>query len=293
MGARKDQNRYGVVFSELHSVALADMDGDGLKDIVTGKTFYSHHEKSPQWNAGAVVYWFRLVRTESGVDWIPWQIAEDTGIGRQITVKDVNGDKLPDVVVGGMKGGNVLLQQRHQVSADEWAAMQPKPRSGKVVRNDRGKPAGFDETGHVPGAIEGEEMKVLRMSAGKAGTQNMSRFSKGRWSGDSQLFWSRATPRARLDLEFAIPKGGTFDVEAHFTTARDYAIINVLLDNKALGEPLDLFDYPDVRTTGLLKLDRRKLDAGKHKLTLETIGANESAVKKHMVGFDFLRLVPR
>ena len=103
----------------------------------------------------------------------------------------------------------------------------------------------------------------------------------------------RDQPRARLDLEFEIPKAGNFDVEAHFTTARDYAIINVLLDSKALGEPLDLFDHPDVRTTGVLKLGQRTLKAGKHKLTLETIGTNESAVKKYMVGLDYLRLVPR
>lgn len=292
MGARKDQNRYGVVFSELHSVALADMDGDGLKDIVTGKTYYSHHEKSPQWNAGAVVYWFKLKRTKSGVDWIPWQAAKDTGIGRQITIADVNADKIPDIVVGGMKGGNVLIQQRHSVSQSEWDAMQPQPHTGKYVRLDRGRAAKFEKN-HVPGAIEGESLKVLRVSTGKVGTQKMAKFRKGRWSGDSQLFWSSAKPRARLDLEFSIPKSGRFDIEAQFTTAKDYAIINVLLDNKALGEPLDLFDYPDVRTTGILTLDQRQLKAGKHKLTLETIGANESAVKKYMVGLDFLRLVPR
>ncbi|MEO2161284.1 MAG: VCBS repeat-containing protein, partial [bacterium] len=37
MGAKAEENPYGLHFSELHSVALADMDGDGLKDIVTGK----------------------------------------------------------------------------------------------------------------------------------------------------------------------------------------------------------------------------------------------------------------
>jgi len=38
MGSHPSENKYGVLFSELHSVALADIDGDGLKDIVTGKT---------------------------------------------------------------------------------------------------------------------------------------------------------------------------------------------------------------------------------------------------------------
>ena len=71
MGSRPEQSRYGLVFSELHSVSLADVDGDGLRDIVTGKTYWSHHRKSPMWDAGAVVYWFRLVRGDDGVDWVP------------------------------------------------------------------------------------------------------------------------------------------------------------------------------------------------------------------------------
>jgi hypothetical protein len=38
-------NANGVVFSQPHSVALADIDGDGLKDIVTGKRFWAHGKK--------------------------------------------------------------------------------------------------------------------------------------------------------------------------------------------------------------------------------------------------------
>jgi putative membrane-bound dehydrogenase-like protein len=126
MGSKREENKYGVLFSELHAVALVDMDGDGLKDIVTGKTYWSHHEQSPMWDAGAVVYWFKLVRGEDGVDWLPFQINGDTGIGRGLVVTDINGDGAPDIAVGGMKGANVLLQQRKQVSKAEWEAAQPK-----------------------------------------------------------------------------------------------------------------------------------------------------------------------
>jgi hypothetical protein len=127
MGSEPSANRYGLVFSELHSVNLADVDGDGLKDIVTGKTFWSHHRQSPQWDAGSVVYWFKLSRSEQGVDWIPYRAADDTGIGRQITIADVNGDHLPDIVVGGMKGAHVLVHECSSVTADEWQQAQPKP----------------------------------------------------------------------------------------------------------------------------------------------------------------------
>jgi FG-GAP repeat len=133
MGSTPKENKYGLVFSELHSVNLVDMDGDGLKDIVTGKTFWSHHTQSPQWDAGAVVYWFKLVRGKDGVDWVPYRAADDTGIGRQVTVADVNGDKLPDIIVGGMKGGFVLLHEKAKVSEKEWQDAQPKPLSAAAA----------------------------------------------------------------------------------------------------------------------------------------------------------------
>ena len=129
MGSTPKENRYALVFSELHSVHLADIDGDGLKDIVTGKTYWSHHTQSPMWDAGAVVYWFKLVRGEQGVDWIPYRAAAETGIGRQVTVAEINGDGLPDIIVGGMKGAHVLLHERLTVSADEWRKAQPKPKT--------------------------------------------------------------------------------------------------------------------------------------------------------------------
>src|SRR4029079_7666995 len=112
LGDEPAHNRYGLVFSEPHSVNLADIDGDGLKDIVTGKTYWSHHTKSPLWDAGAVVYWFRLVRTPAGVDWVPYQADGESGIGRQVIVHDINRDGQPDIASGGMKGAHVLLHSR-------------------------------------------------------------------------------------------------------------------------------------------------------------------------------------
>ena len=42
MNKEAKDNAYGVKFSEIHAIALVDMDGDGLKDLVTGKRFWSH-----------------------------------------------------------------------------------------------------------------------------------------------------------------------------------------------------------------------------------------------------------
>ena len=36
------QNAGGVTFSELHALTTADIDGDGIQDIVTGKRHWAH-----------------------------------------------------------------------------------------------------------------------------------------------------------------------------------------------------------------------------------------------------------
>lgn len=291
VGDRPEQNRYGVVFSELHSVNLADIDGDGLKDIVTGKTYYSHHKASPLWDAGAVVYWFRLVRGKDGVDWVPYLADDEAGIGRQVGLHDVNGDKLPDIVVGGMKGAHVLLHRRESVDEQRWQAAQPKAIQASSSKSARGKPSAIDDaTGRVPGALEGESLKVLRATAGQTTVQKMGGFAKDRWSGGEQLFWTGAKPGERLELDLPVKTTGLYNLAAAFTMARDYATVQVHLDDKPLGDPLDLYNYPDVLTTGMLEIGQQELSAGSHKLTIEITGANSSAVKAHMVGLDYIQL---
>ncbi len=290
MGDRPEQNRYGVVFSELHSMNLVDIDGDGLQDIVTGKTYWSHHRKSPMWDTDPVVYWFRLDRSGEGVDWVPHLAGDTSGIGRQLGIHDTNGDDVPDIVVGGMKGTYVLTQSRVPVDEATWLKSQPKIHASARQRTDRGEPPVFGDDARVAGAVEGESMKVLQVSGGKTSVQNMSGFKKGRWSDGKQLFWTGTKPRARLMLEVEIDEDGEYEVGAVLTTARDYAIINMQLDGAALGSSIDLYEYPDVGTTGLLQFGTRSLKAGKHRLLIEMLGANDSAIKSYMVGIDCLVL---
>jgi len=295
MGDQPDQSRYGLVFSEPHSVALVDVDGDGLKDIVTGKTYYSHHKQSPMWDAGAVVYWFRLVRTEQSVDWIPYKADGEAGIGRQVSVLDVNGDKVPDIVVGGMKGSHVLIHSRDMVSEEEWKAAQPKliSTTGKSTKTTRGPRSVIDQaTGRVARAIEAEELNVVEASAGLTVLQAMEGFKRDHWSGGKQLFWTGGKPGETLKLELPVSESAVYDVYAVFTMARDYGIVSLSLDGADLGDPLDLYSYPDVVTTGLLKLGSRDLRAGKHELSIKIIGKNASASGAYLVGLDYVTLSP-
>ncbi len=106
-------NAQGVCCSELHALELVDVDGDGLKDVVTGKRWWSHgHAGDPQPNIRPCVYWFRLVRGPQGAEFVAQLIDEQSGVGTQVQVGDVSGDGHPDVVVGNKRGAFVLVQRR-------------------------------------------------------------------------------------------------------------------------------------------------------------------------------------
>jgi hypothetical protein len=105
--------------------------------------------------------------------------------------------------------------------------------------------------------------------------------------------WSGGKPGDRLDLEFEIPTAGAYDLVAAFTLARDFATVQLSLDGQSIGQPLDLYNYPDVISSGEISLGQHQLAAGKHKLSFEITGANASALKSYLVGLDYLRLSPR
>ncbi len=113
MGSKPEDSPHGVKFSQLHATTMADIDGDGVLDFITGKRRWAHGpNKDEEPGAAPVLYWFQIKRDgKGGADFIPHQIDDDSGVGTQVSAGDVNKDGKQDVMVGNKSGVFVFLQE--------------------------------------------------------------------------------------------------------------------------------------------------------------------------------------
>ena len=117
-GNDASQFKYHLIdesYSQTHAMEFKDINGDGNRDIITGKRYFAHQGKDPGGKESVVMYWYEVKKKKgSPPEFIPYEIeaGRDTGVGTQFLVTDFNGDKLYDIVLSNKKGVNVLIQRR-------------------------------------------------------------------------------------------------------------------------------------------------------------------------------------
>lgn len=101
------------LISETHALIAADINGDGLIDLVTGKRFWSHGKSEPGSEKPAKLYWFEAARSASGKTlFTPREVDDQSGIGTQFVVADFDGDGKLDIITANKKGVFLLEQVR-------------------------------------------------------------------------------------------------------------------------------------------------------------------------------------
>ncbi len=103
------------IFGVIHAVDLADMNGDGVKDIVTGQRHWAHAPNADGTggdvgvNLPPVLYWLEVKRggTSGAAEFIPHLIDDKSGVGTQVMVVELDGHTPPEIVVGNKNGAFV------------------------------------------------------------------------------------------------------------------------------------------------------------------------------------------
>jgi hypothetical protein len=110
-GEKFEKHEICKTFSQTHAIRLADLNRDGIMDFVTGKRYFAHNGKDPGAFEPALLVWFEIQRSEKGnARFVQHTIDDDSGIGTQFEVADINGDGRMDVVTANKKGVHLFLQ---------------------------------------------------------------------------------------------------------------------------------------------------------------------------------------
>jgi hypothetical protein len=88
--------------SQNHAAQLADLDRDGIPELVTGKRWLAHLSGDPGTDDPVVLVIYKLDRAT--LTWTRIQVDDDSGVGNQFEIVDVDRDGRLDIVTSTKKG---------------------------------------------------------------------------------------------------------------------------------------------------------------------------------------------
>jgi hypothetical protein len=137
----------------------------------------------------------------------------------------------------------------------------------------------------VEGSQEAESLKLVGPPKVNVRPQDVS-LPEGKWSDGLQLWWRQGKPGDKLVLAFESAEAGRKQVSIGLTRASDYAIVQLYINDRKVGEPIDL--YAAQITSFTVALGAVELAKGENQLAIEIVGSNAASSKLHFVGIDYV-----
>jgi hypothetical protein len=118
--------------------------------------------------------------------------------------------------------------------------------------------------------IEGEVMKVVKVTGGKAQAQGTAQFRAAVWSKGGQLRWTGAAKNDTMKLSLPVGESGRQRLKAVFSISPNDGMVDVTLDGRAVeGTPFNLQHWAvsvsDILDWGVHDLSKGDHDAEIHR----------------------------
>jgi hypothetical protein len=91
-------------FSQVHTLKMADIDGDGEMELLAGKRYRGHDGHDPGSYDPLVIYYYKIDRKTGQFTRYPISLNGTAGAGTQFVVADLDGDGDMDIATAGKTG---------------------------------------------------------------------------------------------------------------------------------------------------------------------------------------------
>ncbi len=150
-----------------------------------------------------------------------------------------------------------------------------------------GQPAGGPVAGRIE-AEDGSRVKVLGTPTGGTESQNLRHYGAD-WSGDTQLIWKCPAQDLDMTIRFDVATAGS-GLRFGFTRATDYGTFEIYLDDRRIGQTVDLYASRVVPTDH--HVPDLAIDVGPHTLRFKCIGRNQQS-PRYFFGLDYIDVTGR
>lgn len=289
---QRSDNPMGLAVSQLHGVALHDMDQDGIKDIVTGKRYWAHGGSDPGAKELPLLFWLKTRRENDRVVFEPQLVDARSGVGTQVTVHDVNADQKPDILIGNKLGTYLFVQQesagseRELTAADAWSRLPVLAGSSQFKENIRmSDPLSAEEQAETFLLPPGFEIQLFASEPDIAKPMNMAFDSRGRlWVSSSQEYpfaaQDEAVPKDAIKILEDTNGDGQADKISTFADK-----MNIPMGLLPFGQGLICFSIPNIwylaDTNNDGQADQRKILYGPFDTSRDTHGMCSSFTDGH------------